>query len=93
MDLGQLHQPVRSQRHTAVLGPRTSHKGLPVVQEVRAEMAECGDSHLIFIGAADHIEIEINTAFVYHCQAFQEGNFTCGDGWGNKGGNSGWSET
>ena len=51
-----------------------------MVQEVRAEMVEGGDSHLIFIGAADHVEIEINTAFVYHCQAFQEGNFTCGDG-------------
>ena len=60
--------------------PRTSYKVLPVVQEVRAEMVEGGDSHLIFIGAADHVEIEINTAFVYHCQAFQEGNFTCGDG-------------
>ena len=47
-------------------------------------MAECGDSHLIFIGAADHIEIEIDTAFVYHCQAFQEGNFTCGDGLGEQ---------
>lgn len=69
MDLGQLHQPVRSQRHTAVLGPEPVTRACQWFRKWRAEMAECGDSHLIFIGAADHIEIEINTAFVYHCQA------------------------
>lgn len=37
-------------------------------------------SHLVFIGAANHIEIEIDTAFVYYCQAFQEGDFTWSGG-------------
>lgn len=48
---------------------------------MRSEIAKRGgEPHLIFIGAANHIEIEINTAFIYYCQAFQKGDFT----WGKK---------
>lgn len=36
------------------------------------------DSHLIFIGAANHIEIEIDATFIDHCQPFQQSNFTLG---------------
>lgn len=38
------------------------------------------DSHLVFIGAANHIEIEIDATFIDHCQSFQKGDFT----WGKK---------
>lgn len=68
---------VRSERDAVLLSPKLVAVFRLQLRKQDQTTKRGGDSHLIFIGAADHIEIEINTALIHHRQAFQERDFTC----------------
>lgn len=83
MDLGQLHQPVRSQRHTAVLGPRTVTRAASGSGSESRDGRVWGFSPHFHRSCRSHRN-ESQYCFCIPLSGLPEGNFTCGDGWETK---------